>query len=155
MINGNKGGRSSLEKEDLSKEVPRGGKMGIETRVILISPDSEITPGQVKSKILSMVSEDPRMADSDIRAKETCFGVFVEGEAKKVRAIAEEVRKMDPNGIFSKPRGFPIGDPRICRATRKGGPRPGFHQLELEYQLLPKVRGALNKIGNKVGGQSV
>jgi putative methanogenesis marker protein 6 len=120
--------------------------MGIETRVILISPDSEITPEQVKSKILSMISEDKSMANSDIRVKETCFGALVEGEEKKVREMVEEVREMDKNGIFSKPRGFPIGDPRICRATRKGGPRPGFHQLELEYGLLPMVREALNKI---------
>ncbi|MEA2075877.1 MAG: methanogenesis marker protein 6 [Euryarchaeota archaeon] len=120
--------------------------MGIETRVILISPDSEITPGQVKSKILSMISEDASIASSDIRVKETCFGALLEGEQGKIREIADEVKKMDKNGIFSKPRGFPIGDPRICRATRKGGPRPGFHQLELEYQLLPKVRKALDKI---------
>jgi len=120
--------------------------MGIETRVILISPDSEITPGQVKSKILAMISEDASMADAGIRVKETCFGALVEGEEKKVREIVDAVREMDPNGIFSKPRGFPIGDHRICRATRKGGARPGFHQLELEYQLLPKVRKALDKI---------
>ncbi len=120
--------------------------MGTETRVILISPDSEITPEQVKSKILSMISEDKSMANSDIKVKYTCFGALLEGEEKKVREIVEEVRKMDKNGIFSKPRGFPIGDPRICRATRKGGPRPGFHQLELECQLLPIVREALNKI---------
>lgn len=120
--------------------------MGIETRVILISPDSEVTPGQVKSKILAMMSEDASMADAGIRVKETCFGALMEGEEKKVREIVDEVRKMDPNGVFSKPRGFPIGDHRICRATRKGGARPGFHQLELEYQLLPKVRKALDKI---------
>jgi len=120
-------------------------KMGIETRVISISPDSAITPEQVKSKILSMISENASMASLDIKVKETCFGALVEGEEKKVREIVEEVRKMDKNGIFSKPRGFPIGDPRICRATRKGGPRPGFHQLELEYWLLPKVREALDK----------
>jgi putative methanogenesis marker protein 6 len=120
--------------------------MGIETRVILIAPDSAITPGQLKSKILSILSEDASLTDSGVRVKETCYGVLLEGEATKVREIAEEVRKMDPNGIFSKPRGFPIGDARICRATRKGGPRPGFHQLELEYQLLPKVRKALDKI---------
>jgi putative methanogenesis marker protein 6 len=120
--------------------------MGIETRVILISPDSEITPGQVKSKILSMISEDASIAGSDIGVKETCFGALLEGEKDKIRRIADEVRKMDPGGIFSKPRGFPIGDPRICRATRKGGPRPGFHQLEFEYRLLPKVREALDKI---------
>ena len=132
-------------------------KLGIETRVILISPDSAITPEQVKSKILSIISEDVRMAGSgmDIRVKEMCFGALIEGEEKKVREIVEEVRKMDKNGIFSKPRGFPIGDARICRATRRGGPRPGFHQLELEYWLLPKVREALNKIGKgkKIGGQ--
>ncbi len=130
--------------------------MGIETRVILISPDSAITPAQVKSKILALLSEEAGGAGSDIRVKETCFGVLIEGEEREIKRIVDEVRKMDPNGIFSKPRGFPIGDHRICRATRKGGPRPGFHQLELEYQLLPKVRGALNKRAKerKIGGQS-
>ncbi len=123
--------------------------MGIQTRVIMIAPDSEITPEQVKSKILSLISEDVSTAGMDIRVKETCFGALVEGEEEKVREIVEEVRKLDKNGIFSKPRGFPIGDPRICRATRKGGPRPGFHQLELEYALLPEVRAALDKIEKK------
>lgn len=120
--------------------------MGIVTRVILISPDSEVTPQQVKSKILSMISEDVNMAGLGIRVKETCYGALIEGEEKKVREVVEEVREMDKNGIFSKPRGFPIGDPRICRATRKGGPRPGFHQLEFEYWLLPKMREALDKL---------
>ena len=139
----------------MHKGEQRGRKMGIETRVILIAPDSEITPGQLKSKILSMICGDARLIGSGVRVKETCYGALLEGEAKKIKEIVEEVRKMDPTGIFSKPRGFPIGDERICRATRKGGPRPGFHQLELEYQLLPKVRVALNKIGkkNKIGGQ--
>lgn len=122
--------------------------MGIETRMILISPDSKITVGQMVGKILSVISDNAEMADAEIRVKETCFGAFVEGDAKKVKAIVDEVRKMDPNGIFSKLRGFPIGDKRICRATRKGGPRPGFHQLEQESQLLPKVRRALDK--NKI-----
>ncbi len=123
--------------------------MSIETRVILISPDSVITPEGVKSKILAMASEDTSMASSDIRVKETCFGALVEGEAEKIREIVEKVRELDKNGIFSKPRGFPIGDPRICRATRRGGPRPGFHQLELEQELLPMVRAALDKTENE------
>jgi len=123
--------------------------MSIETRVILISPDSVITPEGLKSKILGIVSEDTSMASLDIRVKETCFGALVEGEAEKIRGIVEKVRELDKNGIFSKPRGFPIGDPRICRATRKGGPRPGFHQLELEQELLPMVRAALDKIENE------
>jgi putative methanogenesis marker protein 6 len=121
--------------------------MGIETRVILISPDSEITPQHLKSRLLTLLSEtrSGRMG-SAVRIKETCFGALVEGEAALLRELVDEVRKMDPHGIYSKPRGFPIGDARICRATRKGGPRPGFHQLELEYQLLPRVRAALNRI---------
>lgn len=123
--------------------------MSIETRVILISPDSVITPEGLKSKILGLISEDTSMASSDIRVKETCFGALVEGEAEKIRGIVEKVRELDKNGIFSKPRGFPIGDPRICRATRRGGPRPGFHQLELEQELLPMVRAALDKIENE------
>jgi len=123
--------------------------MSIETRVILISPDSVITPEGVKSKIMGIVSEDTSMASLDISVKETCFGALVEGEAEKIRGIVEKVRELDKNGIFSKPRGFPIGDPRICRATRRGGPRPGFHQLELEQELLPMVRAALDKIENE------
>lgn len=125
-------------------------KMSIETRVIMISPDSEVTAAEVKSKILMLMSEESGEENrNDIIVKDTCYGVLVEGEEKKVRAIVEGVREMDRNGIFSKQRGFPIGDQRICRATRKGGPRPGFHQLELEYILLPKVREALDKIEKK------
>ncbi|MHC1635586.1 MAG: methanogenesis marker 6 protein [Candidatus Methanospirareceae archaeon] len=126
--------------------------MGIETRVIVISPDSAVTPEKIKSKILLLVGEDTE-EDMDIIVKDTCYGVLVEGEEEKVRKIVEEVRKLDKNGIFSKPRGFPIGDPRICRATRKGGPRPGFHQLELEYSLLPKVREALDKLEKGEGNE--
>ncbi len=120
--------------------------MKIETRLILISPDSEITPAQMKSKILSIISEGTTGTSAEVIIKETCYGALVEGEEKKVREIVREVRKMDKNGIFSKPRGFPLGDPRVCRATRRGGPRPGFHQLELEIELLPKVREALDNI---------
>ncbi len=122
--------------------------MVTETRVILISPDSEITPQQLKSRLLTLLSETgPRGGlGASIKVKETCFGALVEGEPQQLRALVEEARKLDPSGIYSKPRGFPIGDARICRATRKGGPRPGFHQLEQEYQLLPKVRDALKRL---------
>ncbi len=121
--------------------------MGIETRLILISPDSDVTPAQLKTRILAILSDTDRAGE--IRVKETCFGALIEGEAEDLKRILDEVREMDRNGIYSKPRGFPIGDPRICRATRRGGPRPGFHQLELEYMLLPKVREALDEIGRR------
>jgi len=133
--------------------------MGIETRVVVVSPDSAVTPDQVKSKILATLSEDASTSTSTststrgsspgVEVKETCFGILVEGEAERVRELVEEVRKLDENGIFSKPRGFPIADPRVCRATRRGGPRPGFHQLELESELLPAVRRALDNLTTK------
>jgi len=87
-VGGERGENVTEESEDM-----------IETRIVLISPDSDVTPEQLKSRALMLINEV---------------------------------------------RGFPIGDKRVCRATRKGGPRPGFHQLELEYKLLPRVRRALD-----------
>ncbi|MHC1584864.1 MAG: methanogenesis marker 6 protein [Candidatus Syntropharchaeia archaeon] len=110
----------------------------IETRIVVISPDSVITPEKMKSMIMNM--------DAGVTVKETCYGVLVEGRKDDVRKVIEEVRTFDRNGIYTKIRGFPIGDERICRATRSGGPRPGFHQLELEYLLLPMIRKALNQL---------
>ena len=118
----------------------------IETRVVVISPDSDVTPEQLKSRAFMLIDE---MNASDIRVKDTCFGILIEGESDTIRAIVEELRALDRNGIFSKVRGFPIGDARICRATRGGGPRPGFHQMEIEHKLLPKVRRALDMIDKK------
>jgi putative methanogenesis marker protein 6 len=107
-----------------------------ETRLIAISPDSEITSSALKNRIMRRYT---------ITVKDTCYGVLIEGDGEKLREIVEEVRKEDKNGIFSKLRGFPIADKRICRATR-GGPRPGFHQLDMEYRTLPMIREALDAI---------
>ena len=108
-----------------------------QTRLIMISPDSQLTPEVLKNNI---------MQKYEITVKETCFGVFIEGPEDKLKTVVDEVRNLDKNGIFSKVRGFPIGDIRVCRATRKGGPRPGFHQLDVEYKSLPLIRTALDAI---------
>jgi putative methanogenesis marker protein 6 len=108
-----------------------------ETRLIVISPDSEITSRRIVDYI---------MRRYDVTVKDTCYGALIEGEREKLCEIVEEVRKLDKNGIFSKPRGFPIADPRICRATRMGGPRPGFQQLDMEYRFLPVMRMALDAL---------
>ena len=57
-------------------------------------------------------------------------------------AAIEEIRKLDPNHIFTKERGFAPGDPRRCRGHRFG-PREGFHQMEKEYRILGFVSEAL------------
>ncbi|TDA35895.1 methanogenesis marker 6 protein, partial [Candidatus Nezhaarchaeota archaeon WYZ-LMO7] len=45
-----------------------------------------------------------------------------------------------------KLRGYSINDRRVCRAHRGGGPRPGFHQLDAEYRLLPLIAEALKDL---------
>ena len=95
-----------------------------ETRYIVIAPSSSITPDQITRFIHTMAV--------DVQIKETCFGVIVQGERQVVANVLTEVRKLDPNRLFSKVRGYPIGDGRRCRAEH--GSRPGFTQLEKEWK---------------------
>ena len=73
----------------------------------------------------------------EITVKETCYGAMVEGSKEDVRKALAAVRKLDPDRIFTKVRGFPIGDIRRCRAHH--GSRPGFTQLEKEWECLKLV----------------
>ena len=85
-------------------------------------------------------------SSADISIKETCFGVMVTGERQIVDEILTKIRKMDPYGIFIKERGLVPGEPFRCRATRRGGARPGFHNLENEDKLLPHIGSALRAL---------
>ena len=104
-----------------------------ETRLIVISPDSEITPDHVARFIHAL--------ELPITVKETCYGAIIEGKRELVRKALLEVRKLDPNRICSKIRGFPMGDMRRCRAHH--GSRPGFPQLEKEWEMLPLIAEGL------------
>lgn len=97
-----------------------------ETRMIVIAPSSSITPDQITRLIHTL--------NTEVTVKETCYGAMVEGEKEEVAKTTEAVRKLDPNRIFTKVRGFPIGDARRCRAHH--GSRPGFTQLEKEWECL-------------------
>jgi putative methanogenesis marker protein 6 len=83
---------------------------------------------------------------ADITVKETCFGLVIEGKRSEVNQLAEEIRSLDPTRIFIKERGVPPGDPYRCRAGRGGGAKPGFHQHEVEYDMLPFITEALEEI---------
>ncbi|MDY6864561.1 MAG: methanogenesis marker 6 protein [Halobacteriota archaeon] len=109
----------------------------LQTRLIVISSDSNVTPEIIKEHI---------MFNYEVTVKDTCYGALIEGEEGELKEVIKDVRKLDKNGIFSKNRGFPIGDPRICRKERKGGPRPGFHQLDAEFKVLPLIRSALDAL---------
>lgn len=116
----------------------------IETKMIVLSPRSKLTPLKLAVWIYSL--------KLPIRIKETCYGLLIEGEKKCVQEATEKIRKLAPHEIFSKRRGFPMGDARRCRVSRGGGPRPGFHQLEVEYRLLPHIGEAMEAIekGEKI-----
>jgi putative methanogenesis marker protein 6 len=106
-----------------------------ETRLIVISPASEITPDQLTRTIHAM--------GKSVTVKESCYGAVIEGERSIVREVVGEVRKTDPNGIFSKVRAFRVADPRRCRAHH--GSRPGFAQLEQEWEDLWKIHRGLER----------
>ena len=107
-------------------------------RIFILSPNSRLTPAELLSFVINL-----RLP---LKIKETCFGLIIEGRKSTVAEVTSKVRSLDKNNIFSRSRGFPPGDPRICRATTSGGPRYGFHYLEFEHSLLPYISEALNTI---------
>jgi len=78
--------------------------------------------------------------------KETCFGLIVEGKKNAIEEALQKLRELDKYNIFSKIRAYPPGDFRVCRANRGGDPRPGFHFLEFELEMIPLMGAALKSI---------
>jgi len=107
------------------------------TKMIVIN-SSKLLPSDVAIKLYE--------SKADVMVKETCFGVMVSGEREVVDSLLLSIRKMDPYGIFIKERGFAPGEPYRCRATRRGGARPGFHNLETEDKILPHIASALKAL---------
>mgnify|MGYP000889077991 FL=1 len=107
-----------------------------ETRLIMISPASNVTPDLLVRTAHAMGKE--------LSAKETCYGCLLEGDPKTVIEVRDELRKLDPHGIYSKRRAYPAGDPRRCRAQH--GTRPGYAQLEAEWKLLANLQHAMDAI---------
>jgi putative methanogenesis marker protein 6 len=80
-----------------------------------------------------------------VMIKETCFGIVINGHEIEVDRIITELRKLDPEHIFVKDRGFPPGDPRRCRANL-GGARPGYNGMEHEMTIIPYVSFGLEEL---------
>jgi len=109
----------------------------MKVRYFVLSPHAGTTPEELVFRILEEGFEGV--------VKETCFGAIVEGEDEEVDRIAETLRK-EYYYVFSKERGYPIGDKRICRAERGGGARSGFYQIEYESEFLPLISEAIREI---------
>jgi putative methanogenesis marker protein 6 len=107
------------------------------TKMMVIN-SSKVLPSDVVIKLYE--------SNADVMIKETCFGVMVSGERAEVDKLLSETRKMDPYGIFIKERGFAPGEPNRCRATRRGGAKPGFHMLETEERILPQIAEGLRAL---------
>jgi putative methanogenesis marker protein 6 len=117
---------------------------------------TDYTPVHVGTvtKYVVVESFDITPADLGVRAyeiangamiKETCFGLVIMGKEEEVDRVIKELRKIDPDHIFVKDRGFPPGDPRRCRANL-GGARPGYHGMEYEMTVIPYVSHGLEAI---------
>jgi putative methanogenesis marker protein 6 len=109
------------------------------------------------TKYVVVESFDVTPADLALRAyeishgvmiKETCFGIVINGKEDEVSRIIAELRKLDPDHIFIKDRGFPPGDPRRCRANL-GGARPGYNGMEHEMTIIPYVSHGLEELKNR------
>jgi putative methanogenesis marker protein 6 len=120
---------------------------------------TEYTPTHVGSVTKYVVVESFEITPADLAArgyeisngvmiKETCFGLVISGKAEEVELIVTELRKIDPDHIFVKDRGFPPGDSRRCRANL-GGARPGYNGLEFEMTVIPYVSHGLEELKNK------
>jgi putative methanogenesis marker protein 6 len=100
--------------------------------MVILAEDADVTPGQLVSWARSL--------GEPVQLKETCYGLLVEGEKEAVERTVAHLRSKTPTAIFSKERGYRIQDESRCRSGGKrsirGGPRHGFHQLELESGLL-------------------
>ena len=108
------------------------------TKMVVLAESSPILPSELALRAYEL--------STDAVVKETCYGLIVTGSEQAVNETIEELRKLDPSGIFVKDRVFPPGYSIICRAVRGGGPRPGFHQLEKESAILPSISYGLETI---------
>ncbi len=108
------------------------------TKMLVLADSSPVLPSELALRAYEL--------STDAVIKETCFGLIITGSERAVNDVIAELRRLDPTGIFVKERGFPPGDSRRCRAVRGGGPRPGFHQLEKESQVLRCIAYGLETI---------
>lgn len=101
----------------------------------VISPDSRFTPAFLHGAMMKL----------PINVRETCSGIVVRGKRSEVESSVNELRKIDPYGIFVKARGSRVGLHRIYR---------GFLQIEGEYKSLPAFSHALKKVLDKSGSKT-
>lgn len=110
--------------------------VGTVTKYVVVE-SFDITPADLASRAYEI--------SKGAMIKETCFGLVINGKEEDVDRIIAELRRLDPDHIFVKDRGFPPGDSRRCRANL-GGARPGYHGMEFEMTVIPYVSHGLEEM---------
>jgi putative methanogenesis marker protein 6 len=114
-------------------------RVGTVTKYVVVE-SFEVTPADLASRAYEI--------SQGVMIKETCFGIVINGKEEEVNRIITELRKLDPDHIFIKDRGFPPGDPRRCRANL-GGARPGYNGMEHEMTIIPYISHGLAELKNR------
>ncbi len=107
-----------------------------ETRLLMISPSSMLTPDQLVRMVHSF--------GMTVTVKETCYGCLIEAPSETARSVLDKIRERYPFEVFSKVRAYRCSDPVRCRAQH--GTRPGYAQLEEEWSLLPRIQHGLEEV---------
>jgi hypothetical protein len=82
---------------------------GIETWMVFIDPEA----GARASGVIALAY----MNHLPVRAKETCFGLMIEGEREVIRGFMGLLRDRYPYPLYLKRRPFSIGDTKVCART--------------------------------------
>jgi hypothetical protein len=80
-----------------------------ETWMVFVDPEAGIRAGRVL--VLAYRLHLP------VRAKETCFGLMLEGERDLIRRFLARLRAEFPSGMYLKRRPFTIADTKVCART--------------------------------------
>ena len=68
------------------------------TKMVVLAESSPILPSELALRAYEL--------STDAVVKETCYGLIVTGSEQAVNETIEELRKLDPSGIFVKDRGL-------------------------------------------------
>ncbi len=109
------------------------------SRYFVVAPGAGVSPTELFQWLLEN-------SPPEVTIKQTCFGAIADGPEDELRELADKAREEFGYAVFSKERGYPAGDPRVCRRTRGGGPRPGFPQLQRETEDLDLIAEGLQAL---------
>jgi hypothetical protein len=67
------------------------------TKYVITSPEcTDILPSDIVMMIYG--------SKYDVNVKKTCFGAIIDGKEDVIKSLVEEIRALDPSGIFIKDR---------------------------------------------------